>query len=56
MAGSERQAQQVTHVVSCIECGDRDDRARGWRAYVDPDDREVYVYCADCAAREFADD
>ena len=52
MPGSER--QQVEFVLECIECGERDDRGVGWRAYLDADD-EVWIYCSDCAEREFGD-
>jgi hypothetical protein len=50
--GSERQPREVLFV---LECGERDARGIGWRAYLDGDD-EVYVYCADCAEREFGDE
>ena len=51
MAGRER--PQVQFVLECVECGCRDDeRGRGWRAYLD-DDQDVWIYCPDCAEREF---
>ena len=47
--------QQVLFVLECIECGERDERGLGWRAYLDADD-DVWVYCAACSDREFGDD
>ena len=46
---SEEEQRVVT--LTCLECGDESDEARGWRAYVD--DEDLLVYCGDCAAREF---
>ena len=43
----------VTIVLECLECGVRDDIAKGWRAYLEPDADGVLVFCADCAEREF---
>ena len=43
----------LTIVLECLECGLRDDAATGWRAYLDPDDGEVLIFCASCARREF---
>ena len=54
MPGSERQPQAVLFVLECIECGARDERGIGWRAYLDADD-DVWIYCAACAEREFGD-
>ena len=53
MPGSERQPQAVSYVLECIECGVRDERGLGWRAYIDVD--SVWVYCRDCSDREFGD-
>lgn len=46
--------------LSCIECrAESDDRARGWRMYLDEDRDEpgsellIATYCPDCAVREF---
>jgi hypothetical protein len=47
--------RQVAFLLECLECGRRSETARGWKAYL-YEDREVWVYCADCAAREFEDD
>ncbi len=54
MPGSKRQPQKVLFVLECIECGRRDERGLGWRAYLDADD-DVWVYCRDCAEFEFGD-
>ena len=35
----------VTIVLECLECGARDDVARGWRAYLEPDADGVLVFC-----------
>ena len=43
----------VTIVLECLECGARDDVAKGWRAYLEPDADNVLVFCPDCAEREF---
>jgi hypothetical protein len=43
----------VTFVLECIECGMRTEEARGWRAYLDEDSNDVWIYCAECAQREF---
>jgi len=43
----------ITIVLECLECGVRDDAAKGWRAYLDPDGDGVLVFCAGCAEREF---
>lgn len=45
--------QPVTFVLECLECGARSEDARGWRAYLDDDSTDVWIYCADCAHREF---
>jgi hypothetical protein len=45
----------VTAVLECLECGCRSDVGRGWKAYL-YENREVWVYCPACAAREFAHD
>jgi hypothetical protein len=42
-------------VLECIECGARDERGLGWRAYLDGDS-EVWVYCRACSDREFSND
>lgn len=45
---------QVTFVLECVECSARSEGdARGWRAYLDEDSSDVWVYCAECAEREF---
>lgn len=44
---------QVTFLLECIECSARSDEGRGWRAYLDEESCEVWVYCAECAQREF---
>jgi hypothetical protein len=51
--GPESQNHQVTFVLECIECGAQSQEARGWRAYLDEDDSDVWIYCAECAQREF---
>jgi hypothetical protein len=51
--GQESQNRQVTFVLECVECGTRSEEARGWRAYLDEDAIDVWIYCAECAAREF---
>ena len=43
----------VTFVLECLECGARSEDALGWRAYLDDDSTDVWIYCADCARREF---
>ncbi len=43
----------MTFVLECVECRARSDEARGWRAYLDEDSSDVWMYCADCARREF---
>ena len=53
--GSDSPNQQVTFVLECVECGQRSDEGRGWRAYLDEDECDVWVYCAECARREFGD-
>jgi DNA-directed RNA polymerase subunit RPC12/RpoP len=47
--------------LRCAECGrEADETADGWRAYlwerVRSDDREVIVFCPECASREFEAD
>jgi hypothetical protein len=44
---------QVTIVLECIECGSRDETAKGWRAYLEPEGEGILVFCPDCAFREF---
>jgi hypothetical protein len=53
MPSGER--QQVEFVLECIECGERDDRGLGWRAYLDVDD-DVWIYCVTCSGRELGDE
>jgi hypothetical protein len=43
----------VTIMLECLECGVRDDIAKGWRAYLEPEADGVLVFCPDCAEREF---
>jgi len=43
----------VSIVLECLECGVRDDVAKRWRAYLDPDGDGVLVFCSSCAEREF---
>ena len=43
----------VTIVLECLECGARDDVAKGWRAYLEPEADGVLVFCPSCAEREF---
>lgn len=49
----------VTLVLECTECGAQSADGRGWKAYLYEDRfegaSEVWVYCADCARREFED-
>lgn len=40
--------------LECLECGEVTDEGRGWKAYLD-EERELLVYCAACADREFGD-
>jgi hypothetical protein len=47
------QNQPVTFVLECVECGATSEDGRGWRAYLDDDNVGVWVYCAECAHREF---
>ena len=49
----DSQNHQVTFLLECIECSARSEEGRGWRAYLDEETCEVWVYCADCAEREF---
>jgi hypothetical protein len=52
--GREPRNQPVTFVLECVECELRSDgEARGWRAYLDEDSIDVWVYCPECAEREF---
>jgi hypothetical protein len=52
----EPSAPSVVLTLECLECGTRSTaEARGWRAYL-YEEREVFVYCPDCAAREFGDE
>jgi hypothetical protein len=40
----------------CVECGATDDLAKGWRAFVVPEEADedwVVAYCPRCAEREF---
>lgn len=54
MGPPESPNHQVTFVLECVECGTRSEGdARGWRAYLDEDSTDVWVYCAACAEREF---
>ena len=50
---SNNPQQHVSIVLECLECGNRDDSARGWRAYLEPDGDGVLIFCPDCAHREF---
>lgn len=51
---AEHRNHQVTFVLECVECARQSEgEARGWRAYLDDDSSDVWVYCADCAEREF---
>lgn len=43
----------VTFVLECVECRARSEEGRGWRAYLDEDSSDVWIYCAECADREF---
>ena len=45
--------RQVTFLLECVECGAWSDEGRGWRAYLDDDACEVWIYCEACALREF---
>jgi hypothetical protein len=45
--------QQVTFLLECIECGAHSDEGRGWRAYLDDESWDVWVYCGECSSREF---
>ena len=47
------QNHQVTFVLECIECSAQSDEGRGWRAYLDDESCDVWVYCAECSGREF---
>jgi hypothetical protein len=47
--------QQVTFLLECVECDAWSHEGRGWKAYLDEDDCDVWVYCVDCALREFGD-
>lgn len=51
--GPDSQNQQVTFLLECIECGAQSDGGRGWKAFLDEDTCDAWVYCADCARREF---
>jgi hypothetical protein len=52
--GPESQNHQVTFVLECVECSRQSaEDARGWRAYLDEDSSDVWIYCAVCAEREF---
>ncbi len=42
-------------MLKCIECGQRDERGLGWRAYIDAE-HDVWIYCAACSDREFGGD
>ena len=55
VVAGERQPQDVLFVLECGECGERDARGIGWRAYLDGDD-EVWIYCPECSEREFGDE
>jgi hypothetical protein len=44
---------KVTIVLKCVECGVRDDAAKGWRAYLEPDGDGLLIFCRGCAQREF---
>jgi hypothetical protein len=50
---SNNPQQHVSIVLECLECGTRDDSAKGWRAYLEPDGYGVLIFCPDCAHREF---
>ena len=50
------------HVLAglvCAECGRYDTEGKGWRAYQGREHadaaREVFVYCPECAEKEFLD-
>ncbi len=53
---SNKPPLNVTIVLECLECGIRDDAAKGWRAYLDPDGDGLLFFCHDCAQREFGPD
>jgi hypothetical protein len=44
---------QVTIALECLECGERDGAAEGWRAYLEPEGDGLLIFCRDCAEREF---
>jgi hypothetical protein len=54
--GLEFPSEQVVFVLECIECLARSEEARGWKAYLNEETLEVYVYCPVCAHREFEAD
>lgn len=54
MAAVTPRNSQAEAVLECLECGASSAAARGWKAYLD-DERELLVYCADCAEREFGE-
>jgi hypothetical protein len=45
----------AVRVLECLECGERSDEGRGWKAFVD-EELDLLVYCAACADREFGED
>lgn len=51
--GINSQKQQVTLLLECIECGSRSDEGSGWKAFLDEDTCDVWIYCAACVRREF---
>jgi hypothetical protein len=50
---SDNPPPNLTIVLECLECGARDDAAKGWRAYLEPDGDGVLIFCPGCAQREF---
>lgn len=50
---SKKPQPHLTFVLECLECGAHDGRARGWRAYLDPEGEGLLVFCPCCAEREF---
>lgn len=51
--GHDSRERLVTFTLECVECGDRSDAGQGWKAFLDDESLDVWVYCADCAHREF---
>lgn len=51
--GFEVPNEQIVVVLECIECLAQSEEGCGWKAYLDEESMEVYVYCRVCAHREF---